>query len=731
MTTDVDDALRTVLYAALDQTAEAVIVTDRDARIQYVNPAFTRITGYSRAEVLGQNTRILKSERQDPEYYAHLWATISTGYTWRGRLVNRRKDGTHYTEQMSITPVRGSDGTILNYVAIKHDVTELERAEHAERLLAAIVESSVDAIIGQTLDGTVISWNRAAEVICGYTADEMIGRSIFVLAPEERKDELKRTLDRIKRGERVSHFETIAVRKNGSRVDVSLMIFPVRNQSKEAVAAATIARDITTQKSARDALRRSEDKFRLLVDSIPDVVWTADAAGRTVYVSSNSLKIYGHSPEQTIAAPNRFANVHPDDLEKASKAYHALFEKQAPYDVEYRIKTASGSWIWVRDRAASSYERGGMRYADGLLTDIGDRKKIEQDLRVAREAAEAANRAKSAFLATMSHEFRTPMNGIVGMTYLALGTELTEEQRDYLKTVQSSADALMNLIEAVLDLSSIEAGLMTVAVSALDLFEFVEEITKVYREKAKRKHLTFESEIADGVPRHASLDAHRLKQILGNLLDNAVKFTEKGGISLSLTSEPKAQGELLLHFTVHDTGIGIPAEQQEAIFAAFTQAESTTTGASGGTGLGLTLANRLAQLIGGRIWVESQAGKGSTFHCVIPAGLAKATPEPERSTRRRQAAGQLVRISTADGARLISNAGRLVDVSIGGLSFSLPQELAVGSAIRIECEGCVMIGEVRHIRPQTYASRPHWVAGVAIREFIAGVEGWRDLTRTG
>src|ERR1017187_5137650 len=228
------DIERAGLAAAFEQSADAILITDAFGRIQFVNPAFTLMTGYSRQETVGQNPRILKSGSQPAEFYQALWNTIASGHVWHGELINRRKDGTCYTEDMKIAPVRDSHGEIVSYIAIKRDVTERKQAEESRALLASIVESSDLAIAATTLEGTILSWNKGAETLFGYTPDEVIGRNISFLAPPDLRDVVRRSLAQVQTGT-VSSYDTVRLAKDGRRIDVTGSGSPIRNPSGEIV----------------------------------------------------------------------------------------------------------------------------------------------------------------------------------------------------------------------------------------------------------------------------------------------------------------------------------------------------------------------------------------------------------------------------------------------------------------------------------------------------------------
>jgi signal transduction histidine kinase len=259
--------------------------------------------------------------------------------------------------------------------------------------------------------------------------------------------------------------------------------------------------------------------------------------------------------------------------------------------------------------------------------DITDHKKKEVELRRAKESAEQANHAKSEFLANISHEFRTPMNGIIGMTELVLDGPLTPEQKEYLDLVKSSSDSLLEMLNDILDLSKVEAGKLDLDPIEFSLSQKFDESLKPMKFRASQKHVILDWRVGAGVPEIVIGDPLRLRQILLNLVGNAIKFTDHGSVTVSVEGgEDETPAGVMLHFRVTDTGIGIAAEKQALVFEAFTQADSSTTRKYGGTGLGLTITSRLVKLMGGKVWLESEPGKGSTFHFTALFGLP--SPEP-------------------------------------------------------------------------------------------------------
>jgi two-component system, sensor histidine kinase and response regulator len=381
-----------------------------------------------------------------------------------------------------------------------------------------------------------------------------------------------------------------------------------------------------------DALERERRLLRLLIDNMPDYIYVKDAESRFVVANRTVAEFMGaKSPEDLLGKtdfdyfPEELARAFFDDEQRVIRSGKPLVNREEP------SIDAQGNSKWNLTTKVPLLDSTGRPIGImGIGRDLTPRKQAEAEMERARESAEQSNNAKSAFLANMSHEIRTPMNGIIGMTDLALDTPLSSEQREYMNAVKQSAEALLTVLNDILDFSKIEAGRMDLEEIDFCLTEVLELALKTLSVRADEKGLELLCDLDPDVPNEVRGDPRRLRQIIVNLAGNAIKFTEKGEVTLKTHRQESPSEHHLLHFIVADTGIGISMEKQNLIFGAFSQADASTTRKHGGTGLGLAISRRLVEMMGGKIWVHSEEGRGAEFHFTVPfrpaAGSELQTP---------------------------------------------------------------------------------------------------------
>ncbi|WP_439478126.1 PAS domain S-box protein [Brevundimonas sp.] len=634
------------------------IATDAKGVIQIFNVGAERMLGYAAGEVMN---KITPADISDPQELiaraealsVELGTPITPGFealvfkASRGiediyELTYIRKDGTRFPAVVNVTALRDAQDAIIGYLLIG---TELK----AGALQSAIFNSANFSSIATDATGVIQIFNVGAERMLGYAAAEVMNK----ITPADISD----PLEVIARAEELSVelgtpitpgfealvfkasrgiediYELTYIRKDGTRFPAVVNVTALRDAQDAIIGYLLIGTDNTARKQVEEEQKKSDQRLRdqqfytrSLIESNIDAIMTTDPSGVITDVNKQMEALTGCTRDELIGAPFKDYFTDPQRAEAAIK--RVLREKSVT-DYELTARARDGTQTVVSYNATTFYDRN--RKLEGVFAaarDVTERKRVEVELQQAKAVAESANRTKSDFLASMSHEIRTPMNAIMGIADLLAKTALTPEQDKFVQIFRRSGDNLLNLINDILDLSKVESSQLDLERTGFSLADHLEKVMEMVAPRAQEKSLTLVCEIMPGVSNDLVGDPTRLRQVLLNLLGNAIKFTESGGVSLRVEPDANDAVPTALRFTVTDTGIGIADDKLDRVFERFTQADSSTTRRFGGSGLGLTISRRLVELMDGKIWVKSQIDGGSVFAFAVPFEVSAVAIRP-------------------------------------------------------------------------------------------------------
>jgi PAS domain S-box-containing protein len=493
-------------------------------------------------------------------------------------------------------------------------ISERNESGKAQAHMAAMIASSEDAIVGRDLNGIINFWNAAAERLFGYSAAEAMGKSIMMFIPSVLQDEERCILERLYRGERIEHYETVRVAKNGRKIDVSLTASPIRDAMGRIIGVSKVARDISERKWAAEILRESEERFRLMADTAPVLIWMAGTDKKCAYFNKPWLDFTGRSMEQEVD-DGWAEGIHPDDLASCFETYVNSFDARRPFEMEYRLRHHSGEYRWIVDYGTPRFtSQGEFTGYIGSCIDITRRKDAE-------EAIKESDRRKDEFLATLAHELRNPLAPLKGALHLLKQPKIEATRRnEALDIMKNQLQQMVRLVDDLLDVSRISHGKIELRKKRLTFAEALRMALETTTPLIEANRHT----LSITVPKETlwlDADIIRLSQIFSNLFGNAAKYTKPGG---HITLEAMVEDRTLV-VKVCDTGIGIPPDMLPRIFDMFTQVDSSVERAHGGLGIGLTLVKKLVELHGGSVVARSDGlDQGSEFTVRLPLASAPA-----------------------------------------------------------------------------------------------------------
>jgi len=626
------------LSLVASKTTTGVIITDAEGRFSWVNKAFERLSGYTLDEVIGRTPgELLQGPATDPATRDLMHERVARGQGFNVEVLNYRKSGIPYWVEVEATPVHNEEGQLESFIAIETDITnrrlDRERIEESERRFRDISNAAGEYIWETDVDGCFTYVTERVQDVMGYPPGEFIGmHNVDLAAPEDREALARRIDEVVSRREAFSNFEVKLLHRDGREMWQSINGVPKFDRQGAWVGYRGAALDITRRKQVEEELSGVNQRFKLATNSARIGIWEYDPVNDRLEWDAIMHQILRLPPEKFRPDRDAWAQViAPEDLPEFNRTLDTALQFGGNYQLNFRssrpredTRYITGNVLVVMD------ERGQPLRMIGSNWDVTEQKSAEAKALQARDEAEAANRAKGAFLAMMSHEIRTPMNGVIGMIDVIADTPLDQQQREYLDTIRSSSESLMTIINDILDYSKVDAGHMQLDKQPMRIEPLVSGALSLFATHAREKKLELVQRIDKTTPEAIIGDETRIRQILVNLISNAVKFTDRGRVTVKVSGHLLTDNRYEVHFSVTDTGQGLDEQQQSLLFQPFTQADASTTRKHGGTGLGLAISKSLVELMNGQIWFESSRLLGTIFHFTIEAEKTVPPSQPPK-----------------------------------------------------------------------------------------------------
>ena len=622
-----------LIQIALDEMEHFVGILDTKGTLLEVNRAALNASGLKRSEVIGKP--IFKTFWWNVSKKTAQNLKNSIVQAFRGEIVRfdvevyglTREHETRLID-FSLKPIKDIAGKVLFLLAEGHDNTS--KIIHEREIAHILMQAPIGICIFEGPQHIFKLANTNYHSLMFDQKLELLGKPFIEALPELKDQEFQLRLDEVyKTGKSYVGTEMLVriISKNNSikKIFIDLIYQPVRGTDNQVKGVFVVITDTTEKVKARKKVIDSEMRYRSLTESIPQLIWIITPEGEISYANERCLQF------MTLDSIRNFVKnwptiIHPEDAVNSDKKWQECMKTEAPYVNEYRLKGPDGNYHWFLDRIIPiKNKKNIVQFWISSATDIQVQKNTAAELAIAKELAEHANATKSAFLANMSHEIRTPLGAILGFSGLLKDINISNLERDqYIKTIERNGLALTRIIDDILDLAKVEAGKLDIEEIDFSFFDLLNEVVDLFREKAKQRNIYFNLKIGDEVPKHISTDPTRLRQILINIIGNAIKFTSFGEVEVVVKVNQNIEGALRLAVYVKDTGPGLTQEQKSRLFKPFSQGDNTMTRQYGGTGLGLVLSQRLSRALGGEITiVDCMPGKGCTFIISFVATITK------------------------------------------------------------------------------------------------------------